>query len=115
MLKGILYWLQFKYHNSTNERKRLFLIRQGAEIGEGTRILSSTQCFSTEPYLVSVGIDSLISVNVLLVPHDGGVKVLNGYNNVGGGSILPSRMIRWGVLGWVIIALLATLRLFCLG
>ncbi len=98
VLKAIIHWMQNKYNNSSNERKRAFLIRQGAEIGEGTRILSSTQCFSTEPYLVSVGSDTLISVNVTLVPHDGGVKVLNGYKRGGVKDILQNRMIKWDAL-----------------
>ena len=108
MLKMFLHWIRFHYWNSSNERKRKFLISRGAKIGEGTRILSTTACFSTEPYLISVGKDVLISLNVLLFPHDGGVKVLNDYGRCVGGArhTLINRMIRWDASKWATMSLL---------
>ena len=80
MIKRTLDWIRLQYWNSNLERKRRFLISQGAQIGEGTRILSSISSFSTEPYLISIGKNTLLSSNVLLTPHDGGIKVLDDYD-----------------------------------
>lgn len=58
-------------------QKNNFLRKQGAQIGAGTRIMSGIEAFGTEPYLISVGTDCLISRDVLLLTHDGGISVLN--------------------------------------
>lgn len=58
-------------------RKNKYLIKQGAKIGSGTRILSNVDSFGAEPFLVEIGEDCLISVEVMFLTHDGGMKVLN--------------------------------------
>lgn len=59
------------------EQKRKYLIKKGANIGEGTRINGGLDTFGTEPYLITVGKDCLFAKFVKLITHDGGVKVLN--------------------------------------
>ncbi len=54
-----------------------YLKKNGAKIGERCKILSGTDVFSTEPYLVEIGNDVLISTNVKFYCHDGSVSVLN--------------------------------------
>lgn len=66
-----------KYHDSSYERRRTWLIKMGAKIGERTRIRNISS-FSSEPYLIQVGKDVLFSGEVFMTTHDGGVKVLNG-------------------------------------
>lgn len=61
----------------TYEQKRKYLIKNGAKIGKKTRILSSVNAFGTEPYLIEIGSDCLVSSDVLFITHDGGVCVLN--------------------------------------
>jgi acetyltransferase-like isoleucine patch superfamily enzyme len=52
----------------------------GAHIGDGTRLISSVAALGSEPYLITIGKDCLISSNVFFFTHDGGVKVLNSLN-----------------------------------
>lgn len=59
------------------EQKRKYLIKRGAKIGTNTRILSDISALGTEPYLVEIGDNCLISLNVTFMTHDGGVSVLN--------------------------------------
>jgi len=44
--------------------------RQGATIGQGCRLL--VKSLGSEPYLVSIGDETLISTDVMFVTHDGG-------------------------------------------
>lgn len=44
--------------------------RQGATVGQGCRLL--VRSLGSEPYLVSIGDETLISNDVLFVTHDGG-------------------------------------------
>lgn len=62
------------------EQKRKYLIKQGAKIGENTKIISDVSSFGSEPYLVEIGKNCLISNNVNFVTHDGGISVLNNLN-----------------------------------
>lgn len=66
------------------ESKRKYLIKKGAKIGEGTRINSGISSFGNEPYLITIGRDCLLSYEICLVTHDGGVKVLNSLNKFDG-------------------------------
>lgn len=60
-----------------DDSKRDYLRNQGAIIGDGTRFIGKP-FLGTEPYLIEIGEDCLISDNVVFHTHDGGVKVLNG-------------------------------------
>lgn len=65
-----------KFFTRTNEQKIRYLIKNGAKIGENTRILSDVKFFAPEPYLIEIGENCLISVNVTCMTHDGGISVL---------------------------------------
>jgi len=65
------------YFCRTYEQKRKYLIKQGAQIGENTRILSNVFSFGTEPFLIEVGSNCLFSSEVKLITQDGGISVLN--------------------------------------
>ena len=54
-------------------RKAEFFRREGARIGTGTRLL--VHSLGSEPYLVSIGDDTLVSTDVLFVTHDGATWV----------------------------------------
>lgn len=63
--------------NSSYTNKLNYLRKSGAKIGNGTRLNCSVAAFGTEPYLVTIGDDCLISSGVSFITHDGGVKVLS--------------------------------------
>lgn len=69
--------------NKNDASKRAWLRAQGAIVGKGTRFIGNAS-LGTEPFLVEVGEDCLISSNVMFLCHDGGVKVLNALGYFGG-------------------------------
>ena len=71
------------------KRKIRFLRRRGVKIGCNTIILSGKNNFSSEPYLVSIGNNCLISAFCYFVPHDGGTWVLNNLNQTKLDKIAP--------------------------
>ncbi len=83
MLKKF-YNIFIKYIWCSNlERKNKYFKKQGAKIGENTKILSNVDCLGSEPYLIEIGKDCLISSNVTFLTHDGSTKVLNGLKKFG--------------------------------
>lgn len=76
-LKRITGAIAQAYANTSWERKRRFLLKRGAQIGEGTRLNCRVNAFGSEPYLIRVGKDCLFASGVHFVTHDGGIKVLN--------------------------------------
>ena len=64
-------WIKIRYNDYTVAD--LFRA-QGAQIGRGTRIL--VRDLGSEPYLVSIGDETLISSDVAFFTHEGGVWVL---------------------------------------
>ena len=62
--------------NKSDKSKIDWLSSQGAVIGEGTRFIGEAY-LGSEPYLVEIGKNCLISSHVCFLTHDGGVKVLN--------------------------------------
>ena len=73
-------WLKYKKANATPEGRAKYLREKGCKIGEKTRLLCTIDCFGTEPYLVEIGNDCLLSSNLNFLTHDGGTKVLNALN-----------------------------------
>lgn len=70
-----------KYFANRNSASRVkYLRKKGSKIGEKTKLLCSTVCFGSEPYLIEIGDNCLFSSNINLLTHDGGVKVLNHLN-----------------------------------
>lgn len=67
----IRYWA-----TRSNESKREYLRSLGCKVGDKTRFTGMVS-IGTEPYLVEIGEDCLLSGNVHFHTHDGGVKVLN--------------------------------------
>ena len=79
-MKNLFNLLSYKLSNRTSDGRVKYLRKQGCKIGEKTRLLCSISCFGTEPYLIEIGEDCLLSGNLSLFTHDGGVKVLNSLN-----------------------------------
>lgn len=82
-MKNILYKIYKKLFLRSYKAKRNYLIKQGAKIGENTRIIADISSFGTEPYLVEIGKNCLISNSVDFMTHDGGISVLNNLNYFG--------------------------------
>lgn len=83
MLNKIFKKIEFLYVNylfPSNERKRQFLIKQGAKIGKGTRFNCNTAALGTEPYLIEIGENCLFASDTRFITHDGGISVLNNLN-----------------------------------
>lgn len=77
---NIVRWLKYKKANRTSAGRVAYLRAQGCKIGQKTRLLCGINSFGTEPYLVEVGEDCLLSTDLRFFTHDGGVKVLNALN-----------------------------------
>lgn len=67
----------FKLANLTDETKRIYLRKHGCKIGDKTRFVGNCSGIGSEPYLIEIGEDCLISDHVNFHTHDGGVSVLN--------------------------------------
>lgn len=61
----------------SSDKKCKFLKKEGCKIGNNVKINGDLSIFGTEPYLISIGDDSLIASGVKIITHDGGVRVLN--------------------------------------
>jgi len=64
-------WIRIRYNDYTIAGHFRSL---GAQIGSGTRLL--IRDLGSEPYLVSIGNDTLVSSGVVMLTHDGAVWVL---------------------------------------
>lgn len=69
--RGIRYKIEMRHYDEFTIAEHFR--RQGARIGENTRICVTS--LGTEPYLVRIGDDCLISTLVAFETHDGGVSV----------------------------------------
>lgn len=74
---GIVEIIYTKLFVRNVKKKRKYLIKKGAKIGKNTRILSDVSALGSEPYLVEIGDNCLVSSNVTFMTHDGGISVLN--------------------------------------
>lgn len=79
-MKGVLSKIYILLFVRSHEQKRKYLIKKGCNIGKNTRIISNISSFGTEPYLIEIGDNCLISSDVTFLTHDGGVSVLNNLN-----------------------------------
>lgn len=61
----------------TDKSKIKYLRSLGCKIGSSTRFVGNCRGIGSEPYLIEIGEDCLISDHVMFHTHDGGVKVLN--------------------------------------
>jgi acetyltransferase-like isoleucine patch superfamily enzyme len=74
---SIIKTIKFRIANRSSAGRVKYLCEQGCKIGVNTRLLCEIGSFGTEPYLIEIGDDCLISNNISFFTHDGGVKVLN--------------------------------------
>lgn len=70
----------------SSEQKCDLLRKEGANIGNNTKINGDLATFGTEPYLITVGCECLFAHGVRLITHDGGVSVLNKLKKFGMGG-----------------------------
>lgn len=77
LIKNIYLKLYKKLFLRTNEKRIDYYRRLGVKIGKGTIFLSNESAFGSEPYLISIGENCLISGGVNFLTHDGGMWVLN--------------------------------------
>ena len=83
----ILRSIKAKLANRSFASKNKYLRENGCQIGENTRLLCYLVNLVSEPYMVKIGKDCLISHNVNFFTHDGGVKVLNSLDYFKGESM----------------------------
>ena len=83
IFKKILNKIRHIKRNKNSKAKTDYLRSMGAKIGNRNRILCSTDAFGTEPYLITIGSDCLLSGDVHIMTHDGGVAVLNNLHYFG--------------------------------
>ena len=53
------------------------LQKQGLKIGKNAIILTAADNFGSEPYLISVGDNSVVTAGVRFITHDGAIRVFN--------------------------------------
>lgn len=82
-MNNIYNLLKLKNANRTSESRVRYLREKGCKIGDKTRLLCPISSFGTEPYLIEIGEDCLLSGNLSFFTHDGGVKVLNSLGYFG--------------------------------
>lgn len=84
IIASVISKIKKRLANRNFESKRRYLIEQGAVIGEGTRLMCSTDSFGSEPYLIRVGKNCEFAGEIKLITHDGGVAVLSNCGYFGG-------------------------------
>ena len=67
-----------------DDSKRRYLRKIGAKVGDKTRFIGGVPYLGTEPYLIEIGEDCLLTDNIHFHTHDGGVKVINAAGYFGG-------------------------------
>ena len=74
----------FKRKNiSINEIKQSYIdnaLQKGVKIGKNTELISDI-CWGTEPYLIEIGENNVISFDVSFLTHDGCINTLNRLYN----------------------------------
>lgn len=62
---------------NSSAKKQQFLRKQGCKIGKNTTLLNSINSYSSEPFLIQIGDNCLVTAGVQFLTHDGGIGVLN--------------------------------------
>jgi len=78
-----------------DERKLAYCRKLGCKVGDKTRFIGNVN-LGSEPFLIEIGEDCLISDNVHFHTHDGGVKVLNACGFFNGKRMDKMARIRIG-------------------
>lgn len=76
-IKNYCHVIYKKIFLRTNDKRISYYRKLGVKIGTGCIYLSGESSFGSEPYLVSLGNDCLVSGDVNFITHDGGMWVLN--------------------------------------
>ena len=76
--------IEFYIANRNDANKRAYLRKLGCKVGDKTRFVGKVLGYGSEPYLIEIGSNCLISDNINFHTHDGGVKVLNAAGYFGG-------------------------------
>lgn len=76
VIRKIIDLVKYYRVNRNDETRREWLRSLGCKVGDGTRFIGRP-ALGSEPYLVEIGENCLISSNVTFHTHDGGIKVLN--------------------------------------
>lgn len=63
--------------NRSNASKLAYLKKKGCRFGENIRLNCGIKAFDTEPYLITLGDNVLVSGDVHFITHDGAIMVLN--------------------------------------
>lgn len=66
--------LEFALANRNNDAKVKWLRKHGCKVGDGTRFVCDTSFAGSEPYLVDIGKNCLLSIDIQMFTHDGGGK-----------------------------------------
>lgn len=84
IINSLISRVKYIHANLNDQNKREYLRKLGCRVGDRTRFIGKIDGFGSEPYLIEIGEDCLISDNVHFHTHDGGVKVLNTAGYFGG-------------------------------
>ncbi|TPH18954.1 acyltransferase [Litorilituus lipolyticus] len=90
---SLLYKLLIKCHRAQSLKNA---IQQGMKVGQKTKFVG-TQVFGSEPYLISIGSNCLLTDNIAFNTHDGGIQV----PLISEGSDLPTIYSRYSLVGRV--------------
>ena len=77
IIRSLINRVSYMYANRNDQSKRNYLRKHDCIVGNKTRFIGKIDGFGSEPHLIEIGEDCLISDNVHFHTHDGGVKVLN--------------------------------------
>jgi len=77
LVKGFIQRIIIFRAGRSDEAKVHYLRKLGCKVGNGTRFMGGVPYLGTEPYLIEIGEDCLLTDNLHFHTHDGSVKVLN--------------------------------------
>lgn len=83
-IKSIIQSIYLFYIQKSGRREIDYLRKNGCDIDKSVRINCDLKTFGSEPYLISIGPNSLIAQDVRFITHDGGMSVLNNLNKFDG-------------------------------
>ena len=76
-VRQLCWTIESSFINMSHKAKIHWLKSKGCSLGTNVRLNCTIETFGSEPYLVEIGNDCLISSDVRFITHDGAVKVLN--------------------------------------
>lgn len=76
-MKQLCWTIEKSIINKSHKARIRWLKSKGCQLGSNVRLNCTIDTFGSEPYLVKIGNDCLISSDVRFITHDGAIKVLN--------------------------------------